>query len=108
MGDGAFGSNGSVHWEIRNSSTVGNGVDTLKKHPDKPGQDVRPIIGTPEHQRKFRVTARYPSDTAADAALADLNARHKPGDTELVLYVDVRPYQDAPGPSIRWEVTVDW
>src|SRR6266511_2936218 len=102
MGDGAFGSNGSVHWEINNVNP-GNGVDESKRHPDDP-KGGKPEIGAPGHARKFRVIGRYPNAAKAQAALDDLNARHQAGDTNLVLYVDLREYQDVPGPSSRWEV----
>ena len=113
MGEGAFGSNGSVHWIVKQGTTMtGTGVDDSKRHPGKPGDtqypDNRPVIGADEHAGTFRVTARYPTGAAAEAALRDINNRFKTGNTELVLLVDVRAYQSPVGPENRWEVTVDW
>lgn len=118
MGSGAFGSNGSVYWQVMyddNATTpFGSGRDATKKHPGKPdvpGQpDTRPVIGggQKDHPGQFRIVARFPGTAAAEAALKSLNDAFKVGKTELVLDVDLRSFQDTPGPANRWEITIDW
>jgi hypothetical protein len=107
MGDGAFGSNGSVHWDVSGVTSPGNGVDTQKSHPG--GPNGRPVIGAPNHPEKFRVRLRYSNPGEAQAAVAALNKAFVPGTTtELVLDIRVRPYRPNPGPTDTWEIGVDW
>jgi hypothetical protein len=106
MGDGGFGSNGSVHWNV-NGQAPGSGVDRQKRHPGG-GPNGRPVIGAPNHPGTFRVTLRYSDPGDAQAAMTALNNRFTPGATVIYLEVPVRPYQSAPGTPDTWEVTVDW
>jgi hypothetical protein len=109
MGSGDFGSDGSVHWDIAATSAPSNGVDTLKKHPDRPGADPRPVIGAPPHPRSFQVTMRFTTIEAAQDALKGVGPTPAPGGGfEVVVLVPVRPYQTTAGPKNRWEVSVDW
>ena len=108
MGGGDFGSNGSVHWDISDTSAPANGVDNAKRHPGGP-PDPRPVIGAPPHPTTFRVTLRFASIAAAQQALSGASLGPSPGGGgQLVLLVPVRGYQPQPGPKNQWEVSVDW
>jgi hypothetical protein len=121
MGSGAFGSNGSVHWEIKYSDRPTAGAahrdsDSSKRHPGdrRKGLPVfwksRPVIGAGKaksHPEKFRVTARYPDKGSALHALERAMKALK-GGRVVVLDVDVRPFQEREGVPDRWEVKVDW
>jgi hypothetical protein len=110
MGSGAFGSNGSVHWQVGHNDGAPpehSAVDD-KKHQriglgKGPGND---------HEGAFRITARFKTRAQAEAALT--RAREvfdKSAGSELVLDVHARPFDDVhmgPGALKNWEVTVDW
>ena len=114
MGWGDFGSNGSVHWQVgyegNNPKTTADeaGVDNQVKHPNS-GGDGRPNIGAAGghgHSGSFRVTARFASPAAAQAAAATIQVV---GST-IRLDVPVRPgtVTGGPGNPNDWEVRVDW
>ncbi len=105
MGNGDFGSNGSVHWDVSSVSSPANGVDDLKRHPNGPPSG-KPDIGAPQHPGTIQVTLRFASAAAAEAALASV--QKVAGGAELRLRVPVRPFQNNPGPKNQWEVSVDW
>lgn len=119
MGSGAFGSNGSVHWEIKYSDkptapAAHRDYDSAKRHPGDSRKAVplksRPVIGTGKansHPEKFRVTARYPDKASALYALEEAIKRLKGGKV-VVLDVDLRPFTLQSGDPRRWEVKVDW
>jgi hypothetical protein len=116
MGSGAFGSNGSVHWEVRYSNAANakadhRDIDDSRRHPGDRNRTRRalPLIGGRTKQ-KFRVIARYPTRDAAIQALkrALSTTQHSKRNKPVVLNVDLRSYRKNPGNPDRWEVKVDW
>jgi hypothetical protein len=108
MGSGAFGSNGSVLWEIKYSdkptaAPAHRDFDAAKRHPGDHRKDLpasgksRPMIGagkTHSHPEKFRVTARYPNKASALHALETAVRRLKRGKV-VVLDVDLLAFHAA-------------
>lgn len=116
MGSGAFGSNGSVHWEIRytdgkNSKPDHRDYDDTKRHPDDPNKAATlPLIGQGKAKGSFRITARYPNKAAAVQALeaALKKAESSKGSSVVVLDVGLRNFRQRSGNSDGWEVKIDW
>jgi hypothetical protein len=110
MGSGAFGANGSVHWQVGyNDGAPPEHSAIDDKRYDQIGLGKGP--GN-DHEGTFRITARFKTRAQADAALT--RARElfdQTAGSEVVLDVRVRPYDDVqfgPGAPRAWEVTVDW
>lgn len=119
MGSGAFGSNGSVHWEIRygdgpSAKPDHRDYDDSKRHPGDPtiGKKGLPLIGQGKAKEKFRITAHYPSkDAAIDAlqrALKKVERSIGKDAKTVVLTVDLRNFKKRSGDPDGWEVKVDW
>ena len=116
MGSGAFGSNGSVHWEIRysnasNAAPDHRDIDDSKRHPgdkSKAKKGLACIGGAADSA--FRVTARYPSKEAAVDALQRAldRTQNAKRNTPVVLKVKLRPFKTSPGNPERWEVKINW
>jgi hypothetical protein len=114
MGEGAFGSNGSVHWEIKYGKSSAppdhRDYDVNKKHPGDKRKDVpktwmkrRPMGNG---KGAFLVTARFKTRGDAEAALAKALRNYKNG--ALTLAVPLRPFRAKAGSSKAWEVKVRW
>jgi hypothetical protein len=118
MGGGDFGSDGSVHWNVKYSDNPADPPDHLdyddtKKHPDKPGTDPRPPIGDGKAGKGlFRVTIRCKNAAEAAKLLSDATARNQlAGSSDVVIDFPIKPYKPKPpNPKNRneWEISVDW
>jgi hypothetical protein len=117
MGSGAFGSNGSVHWEIAygdgpNAKADHRDYDDSKRHPADPSVRKRalPVIGQGKAKNRFRITARYPTKAAAISALTKAleRAEGPKGSKIVVLKVDLRNFRKRSGKPKNWEVKIDW
>jgi hypothetical protein len=116
MGFGDFGSNRSVHWQIKydNKSKFPDHVDVDDsiKHPGDKLKTCAPIGKLMGHTGAFRVTARYGSHQRALAALEKaLDVLKRSKSPNVLLDVELRPFahvRGGPGKRERWEVSVDW
>jgi hypothetical protein len=114
MGDGAFGSNGSVHWTVRYKGKAGfkvyGGRDLTNRHPGdrRKGLPVALMQRRPigRGQGAFLVTARFTGKREAVAALNRARKSYKNG--KITLPVALRPFRSNPGKSNAWEVKVRW
>jgi len=116
MGSGDIGSNGSVHWQINYTDTVGvpdhKDLDDSKKHPGKPGVDPRPPIGDGKAgSGLLRVTLRFNSPAEARKVIGDALTKLAANAKDVVIDLPIRGFRpNAPNPAIRdeWEIGVDW
>src|SRR5690242_15268202 len=105
MGYGEVGSNGSVHWQIGYDDNPGDPPD----HKDYDTRLYEEIGSGKGHQGAFRIKARYQNKAQAQKALAEAQARLDASrDGVVELDVNLRPKQNQPGPSDRWEIRIDW
>ncbi len=96
MGNGDFGSNGSVHWNVRNT---GSGQPVSSVDP----VDFADIGSENGHKGFFRVTLKFEDDTTARAALN--NAQFTGNGTVRIKIPKIEPQRQRPGTP---EVTVTW
>lgn len=118
MGSGDFGSDGSVHWNVKYSDASADPPkyvehDDTKKHPDKPGNDPRPPIGDGKAgSGLFRVTIRCKDAAEAEKLLNDAIARRQlASSSDVVIDFPIKAYRpNFPNPKNRneWEISVDW
>ena len=119
MGSGDIGTNGSVHWQINYTDTVGvpdhKDLDDTKKHPGKPGADPRPPIGDGKAgSGLLRVTLRFNNPAEARKILGDALASLQGGPANIravTIDLPIRGFRpNAPNPANRdeWEIGVDW
>jgi hypothetical protein len=118
MGGGDFGSDGSVHWNVRYGDKPGDPVDhmdydNLKEHPGKPSPGKGPFIGDGKAGKGlFRVTIRCKN--AADAAkmLKDATTKQEStGASDVILDFPIKNYRPNPPDEMNrneWEISVDW
>ena len=114
MGEGAFGSNGSIHWEVKygNSSARPDhrDYDISKRHPGDNRRGLpskwmkRRVMGNGKDA--FLVTARYKTKAEAEAAWKRALKNYKNG--KITLAVPLRPFRPKAGDSKGWEVKVRW
>jgi hypothetical protein len=110
MGGGAFGSNGSVHWQV--GYTDGAPADySAKDSKNYDNIGLGKGAGN-DHKGTFRIIARFKTRGQADAALK--RAREvfdQSAGSEVILDVTLRPFDEVksgPGDPRTWEVMVDW
>src|SRR5215210_9533344 len=103
MGEGAFGSNGSVHWKIVHTidEQQQKGAFVRGRDPNVPwGRNEESLL--PEY---FEVTLRFNDPRELEAALGN---RQITGGTTLVLRVPRRNPAPPIPPTTNWEVSVAW
>ena len=118
MGGGDFGSDGSVHWNVKYSDDPADppkqfDQDNTKKHPGNPGNDPRPPIGTGKAgPGLFRVTIRCKNAAEAEKLLNDAVAKRQlANSSDVVIDFPIKAYRpNPPNPKNRneWEISVDW
>ena len=115
MGDGEFGSNGSLHWKVKYDDSSPNA-----DHVDY--DDLRTVTGpavlgkgsdnSKDHRDFLRVRLRFTDDTEAKSRLeAGLKEGGRiPGVNGFYVFVDVPAVQGRVRPEDDpfWEVKVDW
>ena len=104
MGSGDFGSNGSVHWNVRHT-------------PSNSGQVPGPVYGnrdpipfddigrTAGHLDSFRLTLKFPDEGIARAALTAALASVQPNGYATLDVPKVQPKRSSPVPP---EISIDW
>ena len=97
MGSGDFGSNGSVHWNIRHT---GPGAGQFNGNDPIPYDQIGNGGG---HARSFRLRLRFPDESAAKTALS--NAQVTPQGVVTLLVPKIEPMRPNPGQA---EIEVDW